>query len=274
MSNILVRSLSGALFIVLVIGAFLLGTISTASIIGLFMVIALFEFYKMFTHKKIANPFSSLGVFIGLLFYLGVLARLTNLIEFNLFLLFIPLSLFIMIPVLIRKAGNPIFDIAITVMGWLYVVLPFSIFILIYKLPNSNADWVIITGMFLIIWSNDTFAYLSGRFFGKHKLFERISPKKTWEGSVGGFIFAILTGFIFAYFINEQYILWIVGAIIISIGGVIGDLIESKFKRIAGVKDSGNIMPGHGGILDRFDAIMFAAPFFYVWCQLFFEYID
>jgi phosphatidate cytidylyltransferase len=180
----------------------------------------------------------------------------------------------VFIPVLIRKKGNPIVDVSITIMGWLYVVLPFSIFIMLYKLPNSSAEWLIISGMFLIIWSNDTFAYLSGRFFGKHKLFERISPKKTWEGSIGGFVFAVIAGLVYAFFTNQSFIFWGVGACIIAIGGVIGDLIESKIKRITGVKDSGNIMPGHGGILDRFDAIMFAAPFFYVWCVLFLEYFD
>lgn len=274
MSNILIRTLSGALFIIIVIGAFLLGTIPASIVIGLFMTIALSEFYRMFKNNEASNPFSLLGIIIGILTYIGVLASLMNWVEFNLFIVFIPLFLIVFIPVLIRKNGNPILDVAITVMGWLYIVLPFSIFLLIYKLPNSNAEWLVISGMFLIIWSNDTFAYLSGRFFGKHKLFERISPKKTWEGSIGGFLFAIIAGLVYAFFTNQSFLFWGVGACIVSVGGVLGDLIESKIKRITGVKDSGSIMPGHGGILDRFDAIMFAAPFFYVWCILFLEYFD
>lgn len=272
MSNILIRTLSGALFIIVVIGAFLLGTIPTIIMVGLFMTLALLEFYKMFTYKESTNPFSVIGVLIGLTAYIGVVANLLSWFEFNLLLIFIPLFLLVFISVLIRKKGDPIVDVSITIMGWLYVVLPFSIFLLIYKLPNTSSDWLVISGMFLIIWSNDTFAYLSGRFFGKHKLFERISPKKTWEGSIGGFLFAIIAGLIYAFFTEQSFVFWGVGACIISIGGVIGDLIESKIKRIAGVKDSGNIMPGHGGILDRFDAIMFAAPFFYVWCMVFIEY--
>lgn len=272
MSNILIRTLSGALFIVIVIGAFLLGITTTAIVVGGFMTIALHEFYKMFIHKGVANPFSFSGIIIGLLCYLGVLAYLLEWFEFSLSLLFIPLSLIVLVSVLIRKEGNPVLDVSITVLGWLYIVLPFSIFLLIYKTPNSGSDWLIISGMFLIIWSNDTFAYLSGRFFGKHKLFERISPKKTWEGSIGGFLFAIIAGLVYAFFTEQSFLFWGIGACIVSIGGVLGDLIESKIKRITGVKDSGNIMPGHGGILDRFDAIMFAAPFFYVWCVLFIEY--
>lgn len=273
MSNILIRTLSGALFIIVVIGSFLLGIVPTAIVVGLFMIIALHEFYKMFTHQGLAHPFSVLGIFIGSLAYLGVLASLYDWVEFNLHLVYVPLFLLVFIPVLIRKKGNPVNDVSITIMGWLYVVLPFSLFLMIYKLPSSSSDWLIISGMFLIIWSNDTFAYLSGRFFGKHKLFERISPKKTWEGTIGGFIFAIIAGLVYAFFTEESFLFWGIGACIISIGGVLGDLIESKIKRITGVKDSGSIMPGHGGILDRFDAIMFAAPFFYVWCVIFFEYI-
>jgi phosphatidate cytidylyltransferase len=274
MSNILIRTLSGALFIAVVIGAFLLGTIPTTIVMGLFMTIALSEFYKMFKHEKVSIPFSFFGIIIGITAYLGVLASLLSWVEFNLSIVFIPLFLIIFIPVLIRKNGNPVLDVAITIMGWLYVVVPFSIFLLIYKLPNSSTEWLIISGMFLIIWSNDTFAYLSGRFFGKHKLFERISPKKTWEGSIGGFVFAVIAGLVYAFFTDQSFLFWAVGACIVSVGGILGDLIESKIKRITGVKDSGNIMPGHGGILDRFDAIMFAAPFFYVWCILFMEYFD
>ena len=274
MSNILIRTLSGALFIIVVIGAFLLGTVPTAIVVGLFMTIALSEFYKMFEHKETAKPFSLLGILVGVITYLVVFLSIMNWIDFNLLILLLPFLFVVFIPILIRKEGNPILDLSVTILGWLYVVVPFFIFLLIYRLPNSSNEWLIISGMFLIIWSNDTFAYLSGRFFGNHKLFERISPKKTWEGSIGGFVFAIIAGLIYSYFTDQNFLFWGVGACIVSVTGVIGDLIESKIKRVTGVKDSGSIMPGHGGILDRFDAIMFAAPFFYVWSILFLEYFN
>lgn len=274
MSNILVRTLSGALFIIIVIGAFLLGEVPTAIVVGLFMTIALSEFYKMFRHKEIASPFSLLGILVGTITYLVVCVSIMNWINFNFFILLIPLFFVTFIPILIRKEGNPILDLAVTIIGWFYVVFPFIIFLLIFKLPNLSGEWIIISGMFLIIWSNDTFAYLSGRFFGKHKLFERISPKKTWEGSIGGFVFAIIAGLVYSYFTDQNFLFWGIGACIVSVAGVFGDLIESKIKRVTGVKDSGSIMPGHGGILDRFDAIMFAAPFFYVWSILFLEYFN
>ena len=115
----------------------------------------------------------------------------------------------------------------------------------------------------MLIWTNDTFAYLVGKNFGKHKLFPSVSPKKTIEGFIGGLLFSVICGILLGkYFIGVKHIyFWVVIAIIVSIFSTLGDLIESKLKRIAGVKDSGTIMPGHGGILDRLDSIIFVIPF-------------
>ena len=117
-----------------------------------------------------------------------------------------------------------------------------------------------------MIWCNDTFAYICGRLLGKHKLYEKISPKKTIEGFIGGLLFTQLAAFIIYKTSSLQIslIAWLLIALGISVLGTVGDLIESKYKRQAGVKDSGNIMPGHGGILDRFDSILFAAPFLFL----------
>ena len=114
--------------------------------------------------------------------------------------------------------------------------------------------------IFILIWCNDTFAYLTGRLLGKHKLFERISPKKTWEGFIGGLLFAVLAGVLLAYFLEWSYIKMITYGIVVGAIGTAGDLVESMLKRNVGVKDSGNILPGHGGILDRFDAVLFVVP--------------
>jgi phosphatidate cytidylyltransferase len=116
---------------------------------------------------------------------------------------------------------------------------------------------------------NDTFAYLSGITLGKHKLFESVSPKKTIEGFIGGIVFSIIAGILLAkFYMEEPIIYWIIIALIVGFFGTLGDLIESKFKRVAGVKDSGNIMPGHGGFLDRLDSIIFVAPFIYLFYQI------
>ena len=125
-----------------------------------------------------------------------------------------------------------------------------------------------------MIWTNDTFAYLSGRFFGKTKLFERISPKKTWEGTIGGILFTIVASIILYQFSDVRYtiVFWIVSAIIIAPGAIFGDLFESLLKRSLGVKDSGKILPGHGGLLDRFDASLFTIPFFYCWMIIYSQF--
>lgn len=146
---------------------------------------------------------------------------------------------------------------------WIGYIL-FS-FILINYIPMGIHGYnpkILIT-LFILIWTNDTFAYLVGKNFGKRKLFPTISPKKTIEGFVGGLAFSIISGIILAeYYIHAKFIyFWIIIAIIVSVFSTLGDLIESKFKRVAGIKDSGNIMPGHGGVLDRLDSIIFVIPF-------------
>ena len=126
-----------------------------------------------------------------------------------------------------------------------------------------------ILGVFILIWTNDSFAFLVGTNIGKHKLLKRISPNKTIEGFIGGLIFTFIASFILAQqFTTLSLVQWIVIAGIVSIFGVLGDLIESMFKRQAGVKDSSNFIPGHGGFLDRFDSVIFAAPFIFIYLQL------
>lgn len=146
-----------------------------------------------------------------------------------------------------------------------YIILPFLIAL---KIPFNGVNYrpKIFVSILILIWANDTFAYLVGKNFGKNKLFPSISPKKTIEGFFGGMLFTIICGLLLAnYYIetSNPYI-WIIIALIISVFSTIGDLIESKFKRAAGVKDSGSIMPGHGGILDRLDSIIFVVPFIYL----------
>ncbi len=149
-----------------------------------------------------------------------------------------------------------------------YLIIPIIIFTKIPFISNEYHPKIIIS-LLVIIWMNDTFAYLVGRSIGKKKLFERISPKKTIEGFIGGLIFSILTGlFLARFYISESITQWILIALIISGFGTLGDLIESKFKRNAGVKDSGSIMPGHGGFLDRLDSIIFVAPIVYLFYQI------
>ncbi len=149
-----------------------------------------------------------------------------------------------------------------------YIILPF---VFIAKIGNfqNNFNPSLIICIFILIWTNDTFAYIVGKSIGKNKLFESISPKKTIEGFFGGLVFAIIISIVIAkYFFNNNILYWIFTAITVSLFGTIGDLVESKFKRVANVKDSGNIMPGHGGMLDRLDSIIFVSPFLFLFYKI------
>jgi phosphatidate cytidylyltransferase len=156
-----------------------------------------------------------------------------------------------------------------------YIILPF-IFIVKISFGIKDYNPKIIIGLFILIWTNDTFAYLVGKSVGKHKLFKRISPKKTVEGFLGGVVFAVFAGYLISKlyiepnpdFSEKSILIWTIIALIVGVFGTIGDLIESKFKRIAEVKDSGKIMPGHGGILDRLDSVIFASPIVYLFYQI------
>lgn len=144
--------------------------------------------------------------------------------------------------------------------------------IFLTKIPYSSnvfAKYLII-GIFILVWVNDTFAYVVGSLIGKHKLYAAVSPKKTVEGFFGGLVFAVLAAYLIASYVdilNKNQ--WIILAIVVVVMGSLGDLLESKFKRVANVKDSGAILPGHGGILDRLDSLVFAAPFAYLTLKIF-----
>ena len=149
-----------------------------------------------------------------------------------------------------------------------YTVLPFFLLIELPFIGNAFNSKIIL-GVFILVWTSDTFAYLIGRKFGKTKLFERISPKKTIEGFIGGVVFTLIAAYILSiYFIDTTLLEWLIISILISVFGVAGDLIESMFKRQAKVKDSSNLIPGHGGFLDRLDSIIFALPFIFTFIYI------
>ena len=174
-----------------------------------------------------------------------------------------------MILELYRKQTNPVHNWAYFILGQIFIALPFSLlnFILFIN------DWqpLVLLSVFVTIWVNDTGAYLTGVTIGKHRLFERISPKKSWEGFIGGAVFALLSGYIFSLLIpGIQLINWLIFSEIIVVFGTFGDLIESLMKRTVGVKDSGDLIPGHGGLLDRFDSMLLAAPVIFIYLSLLF----
>lgn len=262
MTTTVTRALSGAVYVLLLVGATLYSQYSFLLLFGLLLLFSVVEFCKLVSLKPI------IPLVIATVGY--ILFNLNNTVKTNEILLLIA-ALLVSIRSLLflfEKKDRFLDTQAKYVFLIGYLIIPIIIFT---KIPFINNQYVpeIIISILVIIWSNDTFAYLVGITMGKNKLFERISPKKTIEGFVGGVIFAVVAGILLAeFYLHEPTIRWIIIAMIVSAFGTLGDLIESKFKRIAGVKDSGNIMPGHGGFLDRLDSIIFVAPFVYLFYQI------
>ena len=268
MSNILVRTLSGAVFISLILfPLFFSNPIIASCVLSLFAVLGIVEYNQLFKSSETVELNWKLNVFFSLLIYGFIATGLHGLFRYY----FTPLTV-ILFPILFiwalvelwRKKKHPIQNIALSFFGLIYVCVPFLLAININV--EDHHSFPKLAGMFIIIWTNDTFAYLSGRFFGRTKLFERISPKKTWEGTIGGILFSFgMAVALSLLFDAENLYFWLITAAIITPCAVFGDLLESLFKRSLNIKDSGTIMPGHGGILDRFDAALFALPFFFMW---------
>jgi phosphatidate cytidylyltransferase len=262
MNNILVRSLSGGIYIAILIVGVLFYSQLAFLVFGAILYIALFEFGKLISNKGYSlDPKINIG--FGLLIYLIFMLSSLHYIS----ILWLGTIPFILIAPLVfslfQKEDKSLFNGLITVAGYIYILLPL---VLVHFLYSADSDGKIIDfwpvlGMMILTWTSDTFAYLSGRFFGKTKLFERISPKKTWEGVFGGMIFSVLGALVIAYFDDQRgYGIWILLGLLVPVVGVMGDLFESLIKRTVGVKDSGDFIPGHGGILDRIDAMLFTIP--------------
>ncbi|PKV67096.1 phosphatidate cytidylyltransferase [Pontibacter ramchanderi] len=183
--------------------------------------------------------------------------------------LFLPALFLIFVLELYRKEPQPFTNIAFTILGILYIAIPFSLLQLLGYLQGEYR-WQPILGLLLLIWSSDTGAYIAGKNFGKNKLFERISPGKTWEGWIGGTVLTVLVSWLLSmFFLDLELYQWVGVAIIVSVFGVLGDLVESLLKRSLGVKDSGTLLPGHGGILDRFDSLVMVVPFIVAFLKTF-----
>jgi len=173
----------------------------------------------------------------------------------------VPLISAVFITELFRKVNPSFLNIASTLIIPIYVALPFS-FLHYITLKSGSYDYLPLMGFFLLTWSNDSGAYLIGSNFGKRKLFPRVSPNKSWEGVIGGLVFTVAGAFLISKIDHaNNFIYWAGAGIVVSVMGTFGDLAESMIKRSVSVKDSGNLLPGHGGLLDRFDAVIFAAPF-------------
>ena len=257
----MIRTLTGAIFGIVIIGSILLGSPTYGGLMSVFVIVGTLEFFRMFDSEKSLNIQKYYGIFISTFVYLLVYLIGERFIPVQWLLLLAPLFFISFIIEIYQKTENPIQNIALSLFPVFYIALPLSISSFITTL-FGNGSTNILLGFFFLIWTNDSFAYLTGVSLGKHRLLERISPKKSWEGFFGGLIFSFGVGLIIGQFFQELTpFQWAVMAVIITLSGTYGDLAESMFKRSRHIKDSGKIFPGHGGVLDRFDGVILSAPF-------------
>jgi phosphatidate cytidylyltransferase len=242
------------------------------SFFGLFLLISVLtqlEFYKLLKLDENA-PLLLYGTFCGAsLFLLSFLIETHRIHELSYYIISPLLTLIFFIKLYKKKDQKPFMNIAYTFLGIIYVSLPFALIVVLAHVTGQYS-WQIVLGCLFLLWASDTGAYFAGTNFGKTKLFERVSPKKSWEGSIGGFAAAMVVAFFLAKYFEdiEAWQWYIIGAIIV-IAGTFGDLVESLFKRSIQIKDSGSIIPGHGGFLDRFDGLLLSVPFIIAFLKLF-----
>jgi phosphatidate cytidylyltransferase len=268
-NNLIQRVATGVLGSALIIAGVCYSEWTYFTLFFTICLLSLIEFYKLVGLDGMI-PQKNLGIIIGLLLF-----SLTFFIEQEtadpkyFFLVFPLTSIVFMIKLYKKFERKPFTNIAFTFLGIFYIATPFSLFN-IAAFESGRYNFEVILGSLLILWASDTGAYFAGTLFGKSKLFERISPKKSWEGFFGGAALAFAITFAFTQFFHSlPGHQWYVIAVIIVIGGTFGDLIESLLKRSIEIKDSGNSLPGHGGFLDRFDGLFISAPFIVAYIEIF-----
>jgi phosphatidate cytidylyltransferase len=269
------RAITGFFFIIVMIGSFLLGYQVFSAFYLLLSCFGLYEFYSLIK-KDTATPNVIVGILSAVLLFSGfallnysdaftTLAFNSHKLAYALLFLFVLTISLVFIMELFKISVAPFGNIAYTLMGLVFVIVPFTFFHALAYI-NKGFNTHIPLGFLLMLWSNDTGAYLVGRSLGRTKLFERHSPKKTWEGFIGGVVISAGVGYIISlYFPELDWKHWVSVGILISCFGTLGDLVESMFKRSINIKDSGSILPGHGGLLDRFDGLLMAAPIVYTY---------
>ena len=265
-SNFLQRAITGILFVGVLVGCILYDPWTFSALFVVISALTIREFGHLINQVEGVSINKNITMLAGVSLYMAVMAFCTNLSGSKIFLPYLLLIMYLMISELYLKKENPVMNWAYSMLSQLYIALPFAM-LNVLSFHTSPMDTsvsynpILPLSVFVFIWLSDTGAYCVGSLIGRHRLFERISPKKSWEGSIGGGIVAIGSSFIFAhYFPIMNMAEWAGLALIVVIFGTWGDLTESLLKRQLHIKDSGAILPGHGGMLDRFDSALMAIP--------------
>lgn len=267
-ANVGKRAASGAVLVLFTVSCIWFSPYSLLLAFGIFMTGALFEFYKLIGLKD--SPQYALGILTGVALYAFSGLALLQFVAFKYALYVILPILFSLISATFSGAKNPFSDFSKMLGGLVYACFPFIAILFVgINAQNASYDSFPILLFMVLVWCTDTFAYLSGKFFGKNLMAKSISPGKTWEGTVGGVLGSLLVAvgvsqFTDSHSIVDILVVWFAGSVL----AVLGDLSESKLKRSVHVKDSGKFMPGHGGFLDRFDSLLLSAPFLMVYFLL------
>ncbi|WP_066830666.1 phosphatidate cytidylyltransferase [Rufibacter ruber] len=267
LNNLQLRLLAGIIGGAVFIGAIFWSAWTFFLLFLVLTVLGLLEFYRLLAGKGY-QPNKALGVLLGLELYVMFFWVKYGGLDPQWLYLLLPLMAFTLVAELYRKKEHPFENIAFTLLGVLYIAVPFALLHVLAFWPERYS-WQIILGVMFLIWASDTGAYAAGKTFGKHKLFPRISPGKTWEGWAGGVVLSLVVGWVLSLvYFDLSLELWLGMAVLVAVFGVLGDLVESMLKRNLGVKDSGTLIPGHGGILDRFDSLILVVPFLVAFLEL------
>lgn len=265
-NNFIQRAVTGVLFVIVLVGCILYSPLSFGILFTLISALSVYEFTHLMNQSGEVSINKAIAGLGGAYLFLALMGFCTQATDARVFLPYLALLLYLMITELYLKKKNPIGNWAFSMLSQLYVALPFALLnVLAFQntpeISSVTYNPILPLSIFVFIWLSDTGAYCVGSMIGKHRLFERISPKKSWEGSIGGGIFSIASSFAFAHFFPFMPVWqWAGLAVTVVIFGTWGDLTESLMKRQLGIKDSGNILPGHGGMLDRFDSALMAIP--------------
>lgn len=261
----ILRAVTGILFVAVIVGCILYNPISFASVFTIITALTIYEFDSLVNKECEIHVNKIITITGGIYLFLAFTGYCANIQGSRIFLPYLILLMYMMISELYLKRPHPILNWAYSMLSQFYIALPLALLNVLYY-QNGHGDMVSINSIlplsvFTFLWLNDTGAYCFGTLLGKHRLFERISPKKSWEGSIGGGLLTVAASIVYANLFSFLNIWqWIGLALVIVIFGTWGDLSESLLKRQLRVKDSGNILPGHGGMLDRFDSSLMAIP--------------